>query len=251
MVFKDYFSHQAADYARFRPAYPAELFAYLASLCRERELAWDCGTGSGQAAIGLADYFQKVIATDLSKKQLAGAAAHPRVVYQIAAAEETSIPPASIDLITVAQALHWFDLDRFYAEVRRVLKPAGVLAVWCYNLPKIAPAIDSLLEEFYSQTLGPYWSPERRLVEEAYRYLPFPFAEIPAPAFSLVTEWDFQNFAGYLSTWSAVQEFIRRRGMNPLDLLLNALRPVWGEEKAQKRIAWPFSLRIGLGKSRE
>lgn len=248
MAFKDYFSRQAADYASFRPNYPAKLFAYLASLCRERELAWDCGTGSGQAATGLAEHFQKVIASDPSEKQLASAAAHPRVVYEVAAAEKTSIPSASVDLVTAAQALHWFDLDPFYAEVRRVLKPAGVLAVWCYNLPKIAPEIDPLIEDFYSHTVGPYWPPERRLVEDAYRSLPFPFAEIAVPAFSMAAEWDLQNFADYLSTWSATQEFIRGRGMNPLDLLLKTLRPLWGDEAAPRQVTWPFSLRVGLAK---
>ncbi len=251
MAFKDYFSRQAADYASFRPTYPAELFAYLASLCAETDTAWDCGTGSGQAAIGLADYFQKVIATDPSEKQIASAAPHPRVAYKVAAAEKTSLPPASVDLVAVAQALHWFDLDQFYAEARRVLKPSGVLAAWCYNLPRVVPEIDPLIEEFYSHTVGPYWPPERRLVEDAYRSLPFPFAEIAAPAFSMAAEWDFQNFVGYLSTWSAIQEFIRQRGMNPLDLLLKALRPLWEDETAPKRITWPFSLRVGLVRSRE
>lgn len=245
MAFKDYFSRQAADYAGFRPTYPAELFAYLASLCPGRNLAWDCGTGNGQAASGLADHFQKVIATDPSEKQLASAVPHPRVVYQVAAAEKTAISSASVDLVTVAQALHWFDLDQFYAEARRVLKPSGVLAAWCYNLPRVAPEIDPLIEKFYAQTVGPYWPPERRLVEDAYRSLPFPFAEIAAPAFSMTAQWDLPNLVGYLSTWSAVQEFIRLRKSNPLDLLLKDLRPAWGDPAGKKPLAWPFSLRVG------
>src|SRR5260370_34435115 len=169
MSFKDYFSIQSDDYAKYRPHYPPELFAYLASICAKRELAWDCATGNGQAAIGLTSYFDRVTATDPSTAQIENATRHPKVDYQVAACDRTTIGASTVDLVTVAQALHWFDLPAFYSEVKRVLKPKGMLAVWCYDMVEVTPAIDLLVGEYYHDIVGPYWKPERRLVEEGYR----------------------------------------------------------------------------------
>ena len=176
MSFKDHFSNQAADYARFRPRYPREMFEYLGTTAPGRKLAWDCATGNGQAAVELAEVFDRVIATDASEKQIANAQPHERVEYRVAPAEESSVESDSIDVIVVAQALHWFDLDRFYAEARRVLKPRGVLAASAYNLLRIEPAIDAIVDRYYHEVVGPFWPPERKLVEN-FGDLPFPFHE--------------------------------------------------------------------------
>ena len=180
MSFKDHFSKQAADYAKFRPRYPRELFEYLGNIAPSRQLAWDCGTGNGQASAGLATAFDRVIATDASEKQIANAQPHERVEYRAAPAESSGIASETVDLIMVAQVLHWFDLDRFYDEVRRVLKKNSVLAASAYNLLHIEPAIDEVINRYYYEVVGPYWLPERKLVEN-FAELPFPFHELDLP----------------------------------------------------------------------
>ena len=175
MSFVDHFSRLAQDYARYRPQYPAALFDYIASLTIDHDRAWDVGTGNGQAAIGLARHFDRVIATDPSANQIANAIPHERISYRISSAEETDIESQSIDVATTAQAIHWFDFDRFYAEVRRVLKPGGVIVAWCYHQADIEPRIDQLLAHYYYEVLGGYWSPRLHFVEERYRTIPFPF----------------------------------------------------------------------------
>ena len=190
VAFKDHFSKQAADYVKFRPRYPRELFEYLGSLAPSRKLAWDCGTGNGQAAVGLASVFDRVIATDASEKQISNAQAHERVEYRVARAEESALESASIDLIMVAQALHWFDLDRFYDEVRRVLKKNSVLAASAYNLLHIEPAIDEVINRYYYEVVGPFWPPERDLVETDYKDIQLPFPELPHRQFEMRTRWN-------------------------------------------------------------
>ena len=185
MRFKDHFSDQAADYTKYRPNYPNELFAYLASLVLARECAWDCGTGSGQAAVALTEFFDRVIATDASEKQILSATKSARVEYRIAPAENSGLSSHSLDLIAVAQALHWFDLDAFYMEAKRVLKPEGALAVWGYGLLEIAPEIDAVINRFYREIVGPYWPPERKIIESRYQTIPFPFAELQPPQFAM------------------------------------------------------------------
>lgn len=248
MHFKDYFSAQSVDYAKYRPGYPAELFEYLASLPQERERAWDCATGNGQAALGLAQFFRQVVATDGSQAQLDHATPHERITYELATAERTSITAASIDMVTVAQALHWFDLTGFYAEVRRVLKPAGVLAVWCYNLLEIAPDVDAVINRFYGETVGPYWPPERRLIEERYASLAFPFDELEPPPFEMRTRWDLLDLLGYFRTWSATQRFIKERGFDPVPALGEELLTLWPEAEEPREVRWPLYLRVGLAR---
>ena len=202
MTFKDHFSKQAADYAIFRPCYPQELFDYLGSIASSRQLAWDCGTGSGQAAVGLALVFDRVIATDASEKQFANAEPHERVEYRVAPAENSRVESGTVDLIVVAQALHWFDLDRFYAEARRVLKSDGVLAASAYNLLHINPVIDEVVNRYYYEVVGPFWPQERKLVEQ-FDNLPFPFHEIDPPKFEMTAQWNLDHLVGYLRTWSS------------------------------------------------
>ena len=246
MTFKDYFSGHASAYAKYRPRYPEELFAYLASLVPHNETAWDGATGNGQAAHGLARHFVRVIATDASDKQLENAAPHERITYAIAPAERTSIEADSIDLVTVAQAFHWLDVESFYAEVNRVLRRDGALAVWCYNLLEISPAIDAIIENFYSQTVGAFWSPERQLVEEGYRSLPFPFHEMDAPRFYMRATWSLPDLLGYLRTWSATQNYIRAHEHDPVIDIEEALRPLWGAPELEREIRWLLSLRVGI-----
>lgn len=246
MSFKDHFSTQAADYAKYRPSYPADLFAYLATLVPEHACAWDCGTGNGQAALGLTPHFAKIIATDPSAKQIAEATPHARVEYRVIPAERTDFKPNSLDLIVVAQALHWFDLEKFYAEARRVLKPQGVLAVWCYTLLESEPQVDALLNEFYFDIVGPYWPPERKLLENNYTDIPFPFRQIAAPRFYMKREWPLEDLLGYLGTWSAVQRFMAQHGEDPRAWIRARLTKVWGEASQPKLVQWPLHLKVGI-----
>ncbi|HEV7904386.1 MAG TPA: class I SAM-dependent methyltransferase [Pyrinomonadaceae bacterium] len=246
MQFKDHFSSHSPDYAKYRPRYPAALFEYLASMTPEHERAWDCATGNGQAALSLAPFFAQVIATDASQSQLDSAPPHEKISYRVAAAEQTDIEAASVNLVTVAQALHWFDLEAFYREVKRVLKPAGVLAVWAYNLLEIEPSIDAKVNEFYGLTVGPYWPPERRLIEDGYRSIVFPFEELKPPPVRMEASWRLSDLVGYLQTWSATKRFIAARGFDPVPALANELLPVWGATNEEKRVYWPLSLRVGV-----
>ena len=247
LTFKDHFSKQAAGYAKFRPRYPQELFDYLGSIAPSRELAWDCGTGNGQAAVGLASVFDHVIATDASEKQIANAQSHDIVQYRVAPAENSGIGSETIDLIMVAQALHWFDLDRFYAEARRVLKADGVLAASAYNLLQIEPAVDAIVNRYYHEVVGPFWPPERELVEQ-FANLSFPFHEIDAPQFEITVQWNLDHLLGYLRTWSSTQRFIAAKASDPLELIMDELRSAWGKREQTRSVTWPLIMRVA-GKS--
>lgn len=244
--FKDHFSGNATDYAHYRPGYPSALFDYLASRAPSPTVAWDCATGSGQAAHELAKRFQRVIASDASQAQINAALACPGVEYRVAAAEQSGIDSASIDLVTVAQALHWFDLEAFYREVTRVLRPNGLLAVWSYNLLRIDPPVDRLIDHLYHEILGDDWPPERRLVEQGYADLGFPF-RTPAvtPSFSMRTNWTLEQLVGYLRTWSAVKRHIQKTGQDPLQPGMTELQAAWGDNGQRRQVSWPLSLRLG------
>jgi SAM-dependent methyltransferase len=241
----DHFSGHAQDYARHRPRYPAELFAWLASQCCEHALAWDCGTGNGQAALDLTPHFSAIHATDLSAEQLSHATPHPKICYHAAPAEESGLPARSVDLVTVAQALHWFRHDAFYAEVIRVLKPGGVFAAWTYRLLDAEPAINDCIAHFHGHTVGPWWPPERRWVDEGYRTLPFPFDEIASPMFVIERAWTLVQLLDYLRTWSATQRYLKERGSDPTLELAQQLAPLWGDPEQEKVVRWPLALRCG------
>lgn len=245
MGFRDHFSGIAAAYATFRPQYPAELFAALAGAVRRRGTAWDCATGNGQAAMGLAPHFERVIGTDGSAAQLTAALPHPRVRYLCALAESAPLAAGSVDLVASAQALHWFDIARFFAEARRVLAPGGIVAVWCYGLAEINPAIDGEVHRFYTETVGPYWPPQRKLVETGYRDVPFPFAELVLPPFAIVQELTLAAFAGYVRTWSATQRYDAAHRRDPVPDLVGSLARLWGSTTLTVR--WPLSVRAGRG----
>lgn len=245
-AFTDHFAPVAADYAGFRPTYPATLFAWLASIAPGRTLAWDCAAGSGQASRDLAVHFEQVIATDASAAQIAAATPCPGVEYRIAPAEVSGLPDAAVDLVTVAQALHWFDLDRFYAETRRVLKPCGILAVWSYGVLSVeGETANARAEAFYRDTVGPYWPPERRLVESGYRTLPFPFVEMAAPAFDMEAYWTLPELLGYFRSWSATGRYIAEQGHDPVSLLATELSPLWIPPNDRRRVTWPLTVRVG------
>lgn len=242
----DHFTAVAAHYAQWRPRYPDELFAWLAGIAPRRGLAWDVGAGSGQASVGLARHFGQVEATDLSARQLESAQAHPRVVYRAARAEESGLASGSVDLVTVAQALHWFDLEPFHAEVRRVLRPGGVIAEWSYGVLEIEGAkVDALVQRFYREAVGPYWPAERRHVEEGYAALPFPFTRLAAPSFAMQVRWDLDALIGYVRSWSSMGRMQAATGVDPLTLLAPALEAAWGPRETRRRVAWPLALRVG------
>ena len=222
------FSTVAREYANFRPGYPPELFAWLAHISPSRESVWDCGCGSGQASVALAGHFAVVHATDVAPEQIAAARPHPRVRYSVASAEQSGLPDQSVDLVTVAQALHWFDVHAFYAEAARVARPGALLAVWTYPRPQFIDAeLDRRFLAFYSQVVGPYWPPERRHVESGYRTLPFPPGEIEAPEFALELSWNIEQVAGYVSSWSATARYRKALEKDPLPLLRESLAAAW------------------------
>ena len=250
MTFADHFSGVSAAYAAFRPHYPDALFEFLAQVAPARDDAWDAGTGSGQAAVGLARHFNHVIATDASAAQLEHATPDPRISYRVATAETSGLKDASVDLATAAQALHWFDRDRFWAEVRRVVRPRGVIAIWTYVLFEIAPPIDAMIRHFYRDVVGPFWPPERRITEERYQTIEFPFSEFAAPNFVIEQAVTLDDVAGYIRTWSATRAFVKHHHEDPVDGLVSQLAPAWGRgggaAPQQSRLArWPVTMRVG------
>ena len=226
---RDYFSVCSGQYATFRPRYPPALFEWLASVVAGHERVWDCACGNGQASVDLARHFQEVHATDLSAEQIAHAQGHPRVHYRVGLAEASGLAENFVDLVTVAQALHWFELDRFFQEARRVARAGAVLAVWCYGVCEIPAARGNAeLQQYYSDIVGPYWMPERHLVEAGYSTLPFPSPEIQTPAFTMQLDWSLEQLLGYVSSWSASARYIKERGEDPVPALRSALQLHWG-----------------------
>jgi len=243
MVMKDNFSAQAGTYAQFRPDYPDNLVSAIVEFCKSKEKALDVATGNGQLAVKLAAFFTNVFATDISQKQLDNARPAANVHYNIGRAEQLDFPDDSIDLVTVAQALHWFDFDRFYDEVKRVLKPDGVFAAISYGLFSSTPETDAVIADFYQNITGPYWDPERRYIDEQYKTIPFPFEEIHLPEFAYARDWTFQHVMGYLGSWSAVQHYRKSNGSDPLAMIAQRMEAAWGE--GTKRVVFPLWVRIG------
>lgn len=240
----DLFSGHADQYARYRIDYPAELYDFILARVASRETAWDCATGNGQVAGALADWFTQVEATDISETQLAQAVQKTNIHYQVGPAERTTFPDAYFDLITVAQALHWFDVDAFHVEVKRVAKPGAVIAEWGYGLNQVSPAVDALVLDFYRNRVGPYWDTRRRLTDAQYKTLPFPFADGQQADFVVHRSWTLDRFLNYLRTWSSVQKYKFENGDDPVTALGDALLPVWGED--EQDIRFPVFLRSGL-----
>ena len=241
---KDNFSARSADYARFRPGYPPALFEFLFENCPAFDTAWDCATGNGQVAAALSERFLQVVGTDISESQLANATQRPNVVYRHEAAEASSFREKWLDLITVGQAAHWFDFEKFYPEVRRVMRPGGLLALVGYNLLQIDGPTDAAVNHLDRNILGEYWDAERRHVDAAYASLPFPFAEIDFPPMQMTYAWTLDHLLGYLGTWSAVQHFTKKNGVSPLDAgLADDLRQHW-PEGVVKTVRFPIFGRV-------
>lgn len=246
-AFQDLFSRHAGDYSRFRPTYPKALYDYLAGLTPTHECAWDAGTGNGQCAVALADYFRRVHASDPSAEQIAHARPHSRVRYVVGMAEASGLPDTSIDLITAAQAAHWFEMDGFAKEARRVLKPGGVVALWSYGFHHSGDArLDDLLDRFGMEILGPYWAEGARHTWERYARLPFAFREIAAPTFHLDMHLTLPELTGYLESWSAPQKFRAVHGRSPLADIHKELEAAWGPAQERRLLRCPLGLKVGL-----
>lgn len=245
MTFRDHFSSSSPDYARFRPRYPRALFDWVAAESPARGRVWDAATGSGQAAVGLADDFAFVVATDASRAQLASAAPHPRVRYVRSRAEASGLADRSMDAITVAQAVHWFDRRAFFEEAGRVARPGALVAVWTYGNPSVSAEVDALLTPFYRDVVGPYWPPERRLIENLYRDVVLPFEPVAVPELSLETPMTLAALAGYIGTWSAVQRYREVVKRDPVPDFIASVASVWGEPASVKPTRWPMAIRAG------
>lgn len=245
MAFKDHFSGHAGGYAEARPTYPEALFDWLAAHCVRHELAWDAGCGNGQASLALAHRFRRVHASDPSSPQIAAAPADARIAWRVEPAEHCSLPDASADLVTVAQAYHWFDHARFCAEVRRVLRPEGLVALWTYGLSRVDAAVDAVFAQLYDGALGEHWPPERRHVENGYRELPFPFVELDAPRFEMRLDWTLPQYLAYLRSWSASQRHLKATGRDAVGEAAGAMARAWGDPDTARTVTWPLSLRVG------
>lgn len=235
----------ARSYAAVRPRYPDELYAYLASLIAVRDVAWDVATGNGQAAIGLATHVPHVIATDASAAQIAAAIAHPRVEYRVARAEESELGAHTIDLITVAQAVHWFDLDAFYREVVRVARPHALLAIWSYGYFAMTPDIDDIINRFSEGKLLAYWPAASRVIRDRYRTLLFPFAEVDVPSFTMEQRFTLAELELYFRSWSAVQRYIDATGEDPVPAVIEEIAAVWGGQPTARIARFELFLRAG------
>ncbi len=242
--FKDYFSDAPDAYRQFRPRYPEAMIEYLAGIAPSRSLAWDCATGNGQAACLLARHFDRVIATDASAKQIGSAAAADGVDYRVERAEASSLDEQSVDLVTVAQALHWFDLPAFEQELRRVGRPGAVLAAWSYPLLRSTPAVDAVIERLYDGILGEYWTAERRLVQQGYGGIRFSLDPLDAPTFAMHDDWSLDQLLGYLSTWSAAKRYRAQNGRDPVALVVDDLERAWGDRQSSVRVSWTLALKL-------
>jgi ubiquinone/menaquinone biosynthesis C-methylase UbiE len=242
---KDLFSSQASIYAQYRPGYPRELFDYIIQYVNNKQTAWDCATGNGQAALELTRYFEKVMATDISEKQLQQAQTHAKITYSVSTAENTPFADNSFDCITVAQAYHWFGFDAFQKEVMRVAKPGAVIAIWGYSLVVCEhEVLNALINTFYREKVGAYWDKERRYVDEHYTTVPFPYEALPSKEFKINVQWNLQQLIGYFNTWSSVQHFIKANGYNPVDELAVAIEQVWKDGDV-KQFYFPLFLKLG------
>ncbi len=241
---KDNFSAGSANYATFRPGSPKVLYDFLLQQVGRFDTAWDVGTGNGQVAGILAEHFTTVYATDVSAKQLESAAQKENIIYREERAEHSSLPDASVDLITVAQAFHWFDFEAFYKEAKRVSKPGALLSIWTYNLLSIDKGIiDDIINDFYFNTVGPYWDAERKYVDVGYKNIGIPFEEIATPVFSMPLRWDLEQFLGYIDTWSSVRHYKNQKNTDPVMILAKKLEEHWPGEEI-KNIDFPVFMRL-------
>ena len=243
----NHFSSESREYSYARPKYPNDLFKFLDEITPSKDLAWDCATGNGQAAISLCKYFKKVIASDASKNQIDNAFDRDNINYEVFLAEKPNIQNNSVNLITVAMAVHWFDFEMFYREARRVSRSSGIIALWAYGMQKISPEIDKISERLNvgGDILGNYWPKEVKFVKEEYKTIPFPFKEIKAPKFEIKVDWNLNNLFDYMQTWSAVKRFYAKNKCDPLSVVKEDLKNLWGKDDEIKLVKWDLNLRVG------
>ena len=240
---KDNFSVQSSKYAKFRPTYPPALYDFLLDQVYQKHSAWDCATGNGQVAVELAKHFDEVYATDISSKQLSEAPQLHNIYYKVERAEHTDFEDHKFDLITVAQAIHWFNFDDYFSEVRRLLKPNSIFAAFGYGLMKISPEVDAIVYQLYEAILGSYWDVERKHIENGYLDIPFPFEEIKSPSFEIIATWHFDQLIGYLETWSSLQHYIKANHKNPIEFVIDDLKKAW-EGQQIRTIHFPLILKV-------
>jgi SAM-dependent methyltransferase len=245
LEFKDFFSKHAAEYARYRPGYPPELFDYLNSITDNHHRAWDSAAGNGQAALELAPFFNEIIATDASEKQIINAIQHPKIKYRVAPSESSGIEPNSVNLITVATAIHWFQLEKFYAEVKRIMASGGILAVWNYGEANVNNAVDSIFHKYLYEIVGSYAAPEFWRGINMETEIDFPFQKIAVPGFKITYNWDLREYLNFIMTWSPTQGYIMANNSNPLEIIQDELKTVWGDENEKKLITWKLKLKAG------
>jgi SAM-dependent methyltransferase len=237
------YSPLAATYARARPTYPAELYQWLAGLVDARDLAWDCATGSGQAARGLAAHFARVVATDRSAEQIAHAPTHPRVEYRVATAEASGLAAGSADLVTIAAALHWLEVASFFGEVRRVLRGGGVLAAWTYHTAICEPPFDRAFHRLYWDVLYPYFDPRVRFVDEKLETIDMPGVPIAAPPFTVTVHWTLEGALDYVRSWSGAHAYREARGEDAAELVRDELAPLFGDAITVRAVRIPLFVR--------
>jgi len=244
MEFQDHFSGRAELYSQFRPTYPDALFGWVAGLVERRDVVWDCATGSGQAATGLVRYFNRVIATDASEKQISMALPDASIEYRVATASDSGLDDDSVDMVTVAQAIHWLDHASFYAEARRVTRRGAAIVVWAYGDPIIDdPELHAIVHAYNRGTIEACWRPERNLILDGLRTIPFPFREVAAPALTMQQDWTLAQLAGYLRTWSATAAYVEQQGGDPVGVVEEDLSRSWGS--GRHNIRWPLHIRAG------
>lgn len=241
---KDNFSKQSKLYSIYRPVYPKTLYETLLKDVKNKNIAWDCATGNGQVASELSNYVGQIYATDISQSQLDNAIKKDNIIYSVSSAEKTSFADNYFDLITVAQALHWFNFEEFNKEVKRIGNKNGIIAVWGYSLIKISSDIDKIVFRYYKDKMGPYWDNERRFIDEEYKNIPFPFDNVKKQKFEINLEWNLNDFEGYLNTWSALQHFMKKNNYNPVSEIISELKPFWKEDE-NKKITFPVFFQSG------
>jgi SAM-dependent methyltransferase len=238
------YSSYAMQYAQSRPGYPEKLFVYLASLVEQHELAWDCATGNGQAALSLTKFFKKIIATDISSDQINHAIKHQQIEYKVCSAEQSGLDNNSIDLVTIASAIHWFNLDRYYNEVQRIIKSGGILAAWTYHVGYVEPPFDKLFLHFYTDILSPYFGARAKLVDEKYSKINLPGKHIDVTDFYVSANWKLFNMLNFINSWSGTQQYIKENEKNPVDLISKELEQIWGDPEKIHTIRWRLFIKI-------
>lgn len=236
------FSDKSELYQAARPNYPDSIYAFLAQQCQATELVWDSACGNGQAAIGLAGYFDQVFASDVSQQQIQSAVQHANINYQVGPSEKSILNDQSADLVCVAQALHWFDFEKFWPEVDRVLKPNGVFATWGYNFPIWGDVLEPLIQTQILDIIAPYWAQHNKLLWNHYRDIDLPFTKLEAPKFSMTANWNLYQLFDLIHTFSATRRCMDEQGDEFFKNAFSDAHHLWTEELGDPRQSLTFEL---------